>query len=547
MEKRALLAFILSFLVLFIWTLLFAPKQPQEKKATFPKKEPQKSRVESKNSKAKTKKRKEKDSLPERKIAVTERLITVETPLYRAVFSNIGPTIKSFTLKRYRVSKDPRSPCIELIELKDMGFLEFNIGGLRIPLSVYEPLSGNLEVSEKDPFKDLIFKGKMDNGIKGIYRFRFYPNRYTMDLSITYENYSSGNLKGPFEIVLRNRLPKKERFSSFRGFALFLDSDLKEIKEKELKKGKSLAGNIGWFAFERKFFMSAILPGNPKNAIFKGKLLKGGVLEGRFIDQSISTIPQGKRLTYDITIFMGPKDMGILKTLGRDLDKAINFGWTDIIAKPLLVLLKLLNRGFHNYGLSIIIMTILIKILFWPLTHKSYKSMKELQKIQPLMARIREKYKDNKEQLNRELMNLYKTYKVNPMSGCLPMIVQIPVFFALYKILAYSIELRHAPFILWIDDLSAPDRLFNFPFKIPLMAPPYGIPVLTLLMGASMYIQQKMTPTAGDPSQMKIMQFLPIIFTVMFINFPSGLVLYWLVNNVLSIIQQYFINKKITA
>jgi len=190
---------------------------------------------------------------------------------------------------------------------------------------------------------------------------------------------------------------------------------------------------------------------------------------------------------------------------------------------------------------------VLIKILFWPLTHKSYKSMKELQKIQPLMTRIREKYKNNKEQLNRELMNLYKTYKVNPMSGCLPMIVQIPVFFALYKILGYSIELRHAPFILWIDDLSAPDRLFNFPFKIPLMAPPYGIPVLTLLMGASMYIQQKMTPTAGDPSQMKIMQFLPLIFTVMFINFPSGLVLYWLVNNVLSIIQQYFINKKISA
>ena len=547
MEKRALLAFILSFVVLLIWILLFAPKQPQVKKATSSKKEPQKSRVETKYSQAKTKKEKKEDILPERKVAVTEKLITVETPLYRAIFSNIGPTIKSFTLKRYRVSKDTHSSCIELIELKDMEFLEFNLGGLKRPLSAYESMSENLKVSDRDPFKDLIFTGYMGDGIKGIYRFRFYPHTYTIDLSITYENYSSGNLKGPFEIVLKNRLPKKERFSSFRGLALFLDNELKEIKEKELKKGKSLAGNIGWFAFERKFFISAILPGNSKSAIFKGKLLKEGILDGRFIDQSISTIPQGKSLTYNITIFMGPKDMDILKTLGRDLDKAINFGWTDIIAKPLLILLKLFNRVFHNYGLSIIMMTVLIKILFWPLTHKSYKSMKELQKIQPLMTRIREKYKNNKEQLNRELMNLYKTYKVNPMSGCLPMIVQIPVFFALYKILGYSIELRHAPFILWIDDLSAPDRLFNFPFKIPLMAPPYGIPVLTLLMGASMYIQQKMTPTAGDPSQMKIMQFLPLIFTVMFINFPSGLVLYWLVNNVLSIIQQYFINKKISA
>lgn len=160
------------------------------------------------------------------------------------------------------------------------------------------------------------------------------------------------------------------------------------------------------------------------------------------------------------------------------------------------------------------------------------------------MTKIREKYKDNKEKLNKEMMALYKTYKVNPMGGCLPMIVQIPVFFALFRLLGNSIELRHAPFMLWITDLSAPDRLFSFPFTIPMMSPPYGIPVLTLLMGASMFVQQKMTPTPGDPTQAKIMMFLPIIFTFMFINFPSGLVLYWLVNNILSIGQQYRILKK---
>ncbi len=169
--------------------------------------------------------------------------------------------------------------------------------------------------------------------------------------------------------------------------------------------------------------------------------------------------------------------------------------------------------------------------------------MKEMQKLQPLMAKIREKYKNNKQQMNKELMGLYKTYKVNPMGGCLPMVIQIPVFFALFRILGSSIELRHAPFMLWINDLSSPDRLFNFPFQVPFMSPPYGIPVLTLLMGASMFIQQKMTPTPGDPAQAKIMLFLPIIFTVLFINFPSGLVLYWLVNNLLSIGQQYRIKK----
>jgi YidC/Oxa1 family membrane protein insertase len=170
--------------------------------------------------------------------------------------------------------------------------------------------------------------------------------------------------------------------------------------------------------------------------------------------------------------------------------------------------------------------------------------MKEMQKLQPLMAKIREKYKDNKEMMNKELMGLYRTYKVNPMSGCLPMLIQIPVFIALYSVLSSSIELRHVPFAFWIKDLSTPDRLFSLPFGIPFMDPPYGIPVLTLLMGASMFIQQKMQPMVGDPAQAKIMMFMPIMFTVMFINFPSGLVLYWLTQNILSIGQQYYINKK---
>jgi YidC/Oxa1 family membrane protein insertase len=194
----------------------------------------------------------------------------------------------------------------------------------------------------------------------------------------------------------------------------------------------------------------------------------------------------------------------------------------------------------QNYGWAIIVLTILVKIIFWPLTHKSYKSMKDMQKLQPKMAKIREKYKDNREMMNQEMMALYKTYKVNPMGGCLPMVIQIPVFFALYSLLGYAIELRHAPYLLWINDLSAPDRL---PIGVMIPYVGYGIPVLTLLMGASMFIQQKMTPTTGDPTQAKIMLFLPVVFTFMFINFASGLVLYWLVNNVLSIGQQYYINK----
>ncbi|MBU4153552.1 MAG: membrane protein insertase YidC, partial [Proteobacteria bacterium] len=226
---------------------------------------------------------------------------------------------------------------------------------------------------------------------------------------------------------------------------------------------------------------------------------------------------------------------------GANLDKVINFGWFDVIAKPTLFLLNFLHHYLHNYGVAIILVTIIFKLLFWPISHKGMKSMKTMQKIQPKMAKLREKYKDDTERLNQEMMTLYKTYKVNPLGGCLPMILQIPVFFALYKVLLQTIELRHAPFMLWITDLSAPDRLY-IGFDIPGLG---GIPVLTLLMGASMFLQQKMTPTTGDPTQAKIMMFLPVIFTFMFLNFASGLVLYWFVNNLLSIVQQYFINRSV--
>ncbi len=160
------------------------------------------------------------------------------------------------------------------------------------------------------------------------------------------------------------------------------------------------------------------------------------------------------------------------------------------------------------------------------------------------MTEIREKYKGDKQKMNQELMALYRTYKVNPMGGCLPMVLQIPVFFALYRMLYQAIELRHAPFLLWINDLSAPDRLFNFGFSIPFMEPPYGIPVLTIIMGATMLLQQKMSPPPGDPTQAKMMMLMPVVFTFIFINFSSGLVLYWLVNNVLSISQQYYVQQK---
>ncbi len=275
----------------------------------------------------------------------------------------------------------------------------------------------------------------------------------------------------------------------------------------------------------------------------KLSLNDNGVLGCHFIGPE-QTIQPGNQTSFEYEIFFGPKSMAVLKDVGHDLNKALDFGMFDFIAKPLLWFMNFIFSLIPNYGIAIIVLTMLTKIVLWPLGSKSYKSMNEMKRLQPLMAEIREKYKNDKKQMNQEIMSLYRTYKINPMGGCLPMVLQIPVFFALYRMLYQAIELRHAPFLLWINDLSAPDRLFNFGFSIPFMQPPYGIPVLTVIMGATMLLQQKMSPPPGDPTQAKMMMLMPIVFTVIFINFSSGLVLYWLINNILSIGQQVYIQKK---
>src|SRR4030043_2005475 len=227
-------------------------------------------------------------------------------------------------------------------------------------------------------------------------------------------------------------------------------------------------------------------------------------------------------------IYLGPKEIRPLKELGVGAEKLLDFGFFSMVAKPILWFLNLTNSVTGNYGIDIIIVSILIKIIFLPLTQISMKSMKEMQKVQPEMTRLRETYKNDKARLQQEIMLLYKRRKINPMSGCLPMLIQIPVFIALYNALQNAIEMRHAPFLLWIQDLSAKDPLYITP----------------LIMGATMFMQQKMTPTAGDPAQAKMFLLMPVMFTFLFLNFPSGLVLYWLVNNVLSIRQQYYMNNK---
>jgi len=564
MEKRTILAFALSLIVLIGWSALFGPKNaPLPQKDTTGNKqsvEVSKNGVENRTDNSPTSFHSSK-SMPVlnhkdssgRVQTIKEKKIIINTPLYRAVFINRGPGIISFRLKKYRETTDPLSPLIELVHLRKdkWRFMSTSFGmqpayGKDYDSSVVYRVKGdgdiNLQNSEAG-FKDISFVLERLDGLVVRQTFRFYANTYTIDHTVDIINHSGQPVPGKFFTQFNVNLPDKKGYYSHNGFVLLKDNSLEEVVLEKPGEKESFIGRIDWCAYEDTYFITAVIPKNPSHRFFNAAMLAPGLLSANFFGSDVSVSPGGN-ISAVYKLYIGPRDLGILKAAGANLDRAVNFGWTDIIAKPLLYFLRLINQYVHNYGISIIILTILIKIIFWPLSHKSYLSMKEMQKLQPRMAKIREKYKDDREQMNKEIMALYKTYKVNPMGGCLPMIIQLPVFFALYRLLGCAIELRHAPFMLWITDLSAPDRLFNFSFHIPFMTPPYGIPVLTILMGVSMFIQQKMTPTAGDPTQAKIMLLLPIVFTVMFINFPSGLVLYWLVNNIISIVQQYFIQKR---
>jgi YidC/Oxa1 family membrane protein insertase len=549
MEKRVIVAFVLSILVLLAWSLLFAPKPPQapqkEEVTRVEKEKAVPQPVEPPIAKAPTPPEEVAKSLP----AVKEKEIIVETPLYKAIFTNTGPTIKSFKLKKYRKTPQSNSPLIDLVHLGESGedFLNIDFDNRSNPQTnntFYHVDAESISLIPASAPQDLTFKAVRSDGISIDQTFRFYPDKYQVDLLINLKNQSENQVQGNLNAHLKN-IPTKDRGRlSFVGLALLSDGKLEELEpnDKEIKEKKEFAGPIGWVAYEDEYFISAIVPDGQPEASFKGASLPSGVLKGTYMTPPISLRPR-EQISSQFNLYLGPRELNLLKKMGKQLDLAINFGFFDIVARPMLSALRFFNKYVKNYGISIIIITILIKILFWPLTHKSYKSMKEMQKLKPHMDKIRQKYKHDKQQMNKEVMALYRTYKVNPMGGCLPMVIQIPVFIALYNLFGKSIELRHAPFMLWINDLSAPDRLFNFPFEIPFMSPPYGIPVLTLLMGATMFITQKMTPMPGDPTQAKVMMFLPLFFTFLFINFPSGLVLYWLVNNILQIGQQYRIKK----
>ena len=549
-QFRLLLAIGLSFLVLFVWSMFFVDQQPvndnQETVTTKTTPEDEQASRKTALSTSATVSKEAVDVIKAAQVVENQgREITVETPFYTVRISARGASFASYILKNYRETVDKDSPNKQLIPPSFKGgvfrtsLLGNSLNGLEDAVfSIAQ--EGDRLVVDNDK-KDLSFNWVADDGTILTKTYTFDPDSFLIGLTVVVKNASERVLKDQLVLSVRKPLEENKGYG-FVGPSALINEKLEQVKTKKIEDKDEYKGTIKWISVEDRYFLASIIPGSEINGSMKLAVIDN-VVVNQLVNPMFALSP-GEKIETNFYVFMGPKSMDLLNSLGHDLGEALNFGFFNVIAKPCLWFMNKIHSVLPNYGIAIILLTLCTKIILWPLGNKSYKSMSEMKKLQPLMTEIREKHKGDKQKMNQELMALYKTYKVNPMGGCLPMVLQIPVFFALYRMLYQAIELRHAPFFLWINDLSAPDRLFDFGFSIPFMEPPYGIPVLTIIMGATMLLQQKMSPPPGDPTQAKMMMLMPVVFTFIFINFSSGLVLYWLVNNVLSISQQYYVQKK---
>jgi YidC/Oxa1 family membrane protein insertase len=327
-------------------------------------------------------------------------------------------------------------------------------------------------------------------------------------------------------LSLTGMSPEKDPEAQDRQLLLWKDKSLDRVHLSKEVKREDVFVPVKYIAVSNRYFLMTLVNQSPMEA--KAQVMPVGQGQGRV---SLVYPVSGNSITIPLRVYFGPKELEMLRRVDPALDNTVDLGWFQLFAYPLLKLLKFFYEFLHNYGLAIILLTLLIKVVTFPLNYKSMKSMKDMARLQPQLAKIREKYKDDKEALNREMLSLMRTHGYNPAAGCLPMIIQMPIFFALYRVLYSSIELFHAPFAFWIRDLSARD-----PF--------YVTPVLLAL---TMFLQQKVSPqqATGDPTQQKMMQFMPLIFGFMMLNLPSGLTLYMLVNAIAGIGQQLFLNKRL--
>ncbi|HEY6419145.1 MAG TPA: membrane protein insertase YidC [Candidatus Binataceae bacterium] len=469
-----------------------------------------------------------------------ERTIEISTDLYVAQFTTRGARLKSFKLKHYNETVSPKSGSYEMVRPSPNG---------RLPLGALvvrgdQVLDDHaLDYSSNAPDKSdldanghamIVFTAQTADGSKIEKTFTMRGGSYVYEMNVAI---SGGPPLAQSGLTLSQ--PLTELSGGYRDIpelqADIQDKVLTETESKLRKGVEPVSGAIQYAGFGDRYFLTAYLPESPA----------AGTLSMSFLsDEAIARLLFDGATQIKSRVYMGPKLLVALEAASPSLRKSIDFGWMSILALALLRALEVFHRVAPNWGVDIILMTLALRIVMLPMSIRSQRSMMKMQRLQPQMERMRAQYKDDNERLQREMVDLYKRNHVNPLGGCAPMALQLPIFIGLYEALLNAIELRHAPFIGWITDLSTPDCL-SIP-GMPML--PYtnchGIPVLVLLMGLSTFLQQKMSPTSPDPNQQKMMMLTPIVFTVMLINFPAGLSLYYFSSNVLGIIQQFFLNRE---
>ena len=561
MENRnVIIAVILSTAILIGWSMYFEnPDEAQRKRLEIQGKTETQTNIQKPETPQTTK------ANPTKAISRGEALkegdrVSIENSNLAGSISLRGAIIDDIVLKNYRETLDKNSKPIVVLSPKKSDEGYFVESGWATTKSDIKVPDNNSIWQIKDgkkltPTTPVTLEWNNREGIIFSKKIEV-DNKYLFKITETIRNEKNKTIElFHYSQITKNTKPTTENFYILHeGLIGVVDKNLKEETYSTIEKEKkTYAGKSGWFGITDKYWMSAIIPESGKS--FKGEYSFANSYKANFIISEPTIANPQKSTSATLKIFIGAKEVypidnyTEIEKIDR-FDLSIDWGWFYFITKPLFFVIDYIFKIVGNFGLAIIILTLIVRILFFPLNNYSFKSMAKMKVLQPETLRIKELYKDDVKRTQQEMMALYKREKVNPLSGCLPILIQIPIFFAVYKMLFVTLEMRHAPFFGWIKDLSAadPTTIFNLFGLIPWHPPSFlMIGVWPILMGITMYFQMKLNPTPPDPIQAKIFAFFPLIMTVMLATFPSGLVVYWTVSNVLTMAQQYYIMKKTTV
>lgn len=480
------------------------------------------------------------DEIPSSDTGIVTDLVSVKTDVLDIRIDPMGGDIVYAALTAFPLSLDNKDIPFVLLEQSSMrtyvaqsGLVGKN-GVDKSGRAQYSVPQASFELEEGQD-ELIVPLTLVQDGVTITKEFKFKRGDYLIDLGYKVNNQSADPWQANFYAQFKRDRSVDPSSMEAMGMASYLgaaitlpDERYKKIDFDDMDDALfKQSVNGGWVAFLQHYFLGAWVPAENAAHTYNMRKAAGNYLTG-YYDSALVVAPgtQGETFT---SLYLGPKDQDRLAEISENLDLTIDYGWLWWVAQPLFWLLQMMFAIAGNWGWAIVLLTILVKLAFFPLSAASYRSMANMRRVAPKLTSLREQYGDDRQKLSQEMMALYKKEKINPLGGCLPILVQMPVFIALYWVLMESVELRQAPFMLWLEDLSLKDPYF----------------ILPLIMGASMFIQMQLNPTPPDPMQARVMKLMPVIFTVFFLFFPAGLVLYWVVNNILSIAQQYYITKKI--